>query len=109
MIIVSRLWEPTTLGTSLQTLYTSGGKTILKRVVLNNTNGSAQTVTVHIVPRNATAGTANMILDAVSINANTPRILSELDNMVMDDGDTLQASASLASVVSAFGSGSKVS
>lgn len=65
---------------------------VIKDIELCNTTAGALTVTVNIVPTGNSAGTANAILQAVSIPAN--QTLHWTGTVVMNAGDFISTAAS---------------
>ena len=71
--------------------------TILKATA-NNTDSSAHTITVYRVPNGGSPSASNAVLTAYPVAANTAVVLP-LSGQTLTDGQTLQAIASVASVV----------
>lgn len=65
---------------------------VIKCMEICNNNGSATTVTLYVVPTGNSAGTANAILNAVSIPAN--QTLHWTGTIVMNAGDFIATGAS---------------
>jgi len=63
-----------------------------------NTHSGAVTVTVYAVPGGSVAGTSTKIYDAVSIAAGDTLII-DTEKVLLDDGDLIQADASVDNVV----------
>lgn len=78
---------------------------VIKKAVFTNTDSSARTITVHRVASGGSATAANMIISAFSLSAGQTYEATSLGNMVMGPGVTLQALASVTSVVNIFVSG----
>jgi hypothetical protein len=86
-------------GTTVSTLYTApaassnvtspSATAYIKEIILANTTGAAATVTLYLVPSGGTAGVANMIVPALSINANDAKVLAGL-NTFIPAGATIQ-------------------
>lgn len=104
---------PQTIAGTAETLYTVPASTlsIVEVEVVNNT-GTNATVTVYIVESGGAAGTGNVILNAVTINANAVGI--RLGPYAMEAGATVQALAGTADAitghvyVAAYGTGDAV-
>ena len=90
-----------TLTASAATYVTASGSStvIIKAAVFTNTDASARTITVHRVPAAGSASTGNRIISAFSLNAGQSYVAPECANLVLATGETLQALASLTSVV----------
>lgn len=96
----------TTLTNAVATYITgiTGGKTIIKRLVLTNSTAGAITASVYRVPSGGTATTATLILTR-SIAASSTDLAPELANMVLGAGDTIQALATANTSINVFSSG----
>lgn len=96
------------LTASLVTEYTvpAATTTILKEIILCNTDTVVRTVTVNIIASAGSAGVLNTILNAVSIQPNETKFLSL--SRVMPTGTFIQAVASSAAVVSFCASGVEI-
>lgn len=98
---VAQLIAPTALTATLTTtLYTSVAKTILKEMVICNTEASALTVSIFV---GTSATIANCILDALSFQAGETKIFTF--STVMAAADQIRGGASAASMVSINASG----
>jgi hypothetical protein len=88
--------------TTTTTLYTVPGstKTILKEIVLCNTDTSARTVTIQA---GSTTGVADRVLAAVSVGPGVTQAYSF--NTVLNAADTVTGGASTGAVVSCLISG----
>ena len=105
MVPGKKLFAATQLGTSATALYTvpDGKKCHILRLILCNTDDTAEhTATVYLVPSGGTAGADNQLCK-VSIPADDYAVLDPAQ--VLDAGDSIQALADAASVVTAHGSG----
>lgn len=101
---VAQLIAPTALTATLTTtLYTSVAKTIVKEMVICNTESSAITVSVFV---GTSATIANAVLDAVSFAAGETKFFTL--STVLIAGDQIRGGASSASVVSINASGTTV-
>ncbi len=109
-ITAKPLFESTQLGTSASTLYTAPAstKTIIDKFTVTNTDSSARTVTIHLVPSAGSASTANKIVDALSVAANTSVEIEQLKNHILAAGGFISALASSAAVVNARASGREI-
>lgn len=79
---------------------------ILKELILCNTDTVARTFTVYVVPAAGSAAVANTIFSGVSLQPGESKLFSL--SKVMTTGSFLQALASSASVVSLTASGIEV-
>ena len=105
----TRFSGPALLTTSVATQFTvgSGKKNVLKQIILNNTSVSPVSVTVHVVPSAGTAGASNAIVSSLVIGP-TSQIIWSAD-IPMNAGETLQAVASTASVMTMTTTGIEIS
>lgn len=96
-----------TLTAAAATYVTAGasGYAIIKSAVFTNTDVAARTITVHRVPNGGSATTGNRVITAFSLAAGQAYVAPELANMVLAPGETLQALASVTSVVNIAVSG----
>lgn len=90
---------PSSLGrgaitTGVTTFYTvpSLTRAILKTIDLCNTNATATTITVYLVPSGGTAEDATTLVPTVSVNAN--KMFQWTGAQILNTGDTIQAVAS---------------
>jgi hypothetical protein len=79
---------------SLTTVYPvpNATRALVKCIDLANTTAAPLTVTVYLVPFGGTAGSDNALLPTVTVNGNTS--LQWTGIQVLNDGDSIQASAS---------------
>lgn len=94
----------------VNTEYTAPGATrvILDKFTATNTDSSARTITIHIVPNGGSVGGDNMLISAFSIPANEIKDFSELQNHILNAGDYIAVVASVASKVVIRASGREV-
>ena len=92
------------------TEYTAPASTtaIIDKFTATNTEASARTITVHIVPSGGTAGPSNRITSALSIAAGVSIDLPEMKNHILSPGDFISVLASVASMVVIRASGREV-
>lgn len=97
------------IGSSYATVYTCPASTtaIAKELILCNTDSSARTVSIRVVPSGATAGDEHCIFAAMSIAANTTYHLSEM-TLILEAGDLISCDADTASKVVVRISGAEV-
>lgn len=88
----------TTLDTSVANIYASTGNSVVVTAFFCNTDVSARTFNLYAVPAAGTAGISNQILKSVTINAGDTYIMNS-ERLVLANGETLQANASVNSVV----------
>ena len=86
------------VGTGATTLYTSSGSNATTAMFFMNDNVSARTLNLHIVPSGGTAGTANQIVKAVSIDPGDTYVINT-EKLVLSNGDFVAASASAGSSI----------
>lgn len=87
-----------TIGTSATTIYTSSNSSAITAIYLMNDDASAVTVQVHVVPNGNTASASNKIIKDLTIAAADTYII-DTERLILDNGDTIQASASTGSVL----------
>lgn len=104
MATSKKLFAPTQLGTTAGTLYTvpASSKTLVKRLIVHNTDTAAHSITLYLVPNGGAAGPSNQVVKH-SIDAEDYAVF-DLDQ-VLEEGDTIQALADTASVLTIHGSG----
>lgn len=92
------------------TVYTSTGvRTIIDKFTVTNTDNSARTVTVYIMPNGQlTVADRYIITSAKSVDAGEAVELTELKNHILESGDYIVVVANAANVVSVRASGRKV-
>lgn len=88
----------TTLNTSVANIYSSSGNSVVVTAFICNTDSSARTFNLYAVPAAGTAGTSNQILKSISVNAGDTYIMNS-ERLVLANGETLQANASVNSVL----------
>jgi len=105
----TRIIAGSVLTASLATYYTALTKygTILKELVLVNTDSVARAVTVHIVPSAGTAGVPTTIISAETLQPGEQRVYSL--SSVLPLNSFIQASAGAAAVVAISASGVEIS
>jgi hypothetical protein len=87
--------------TSATTQYTAPAATraIIDKFTVTNTDASARTITVNIVPNGQSATGSNTITSALSVAAGASVELAELKNHILSAGDAVSVLASVASKV----------
>ena len=108
MAITPAVFQPgIQLTASPVAIYTvpSVGQSVIRRAVFTNTDTSPRTITVHRVPNAGSASTSNRVISAFRLSPGQAYIATELSNMVLNAGDSIQALADTTSVVNAFISG----
>lgn len=111
-----KLFTSIQLGTGATVLYTqpssTGNKLIIKNLTLVNTNASSRTVSLYLVNVGQAPSAANTLLDAWPLSAKNT-VGSRLEyvgrDLMLGPGDSIQALASAATSVTAFGSGLEIS
>jgi hypothetical protein len=104
------LVEGSLLTASAATYYTSpvNTTTLIKKLTVTNTTGSAVTVTVNLVPSGGTAQASNTVTPAIAVPAGRTYEVFEAENHVLAPGDTLQAFAGSAASLTLKGSGIQI-
>jgi hypothetical protein len=72
------------------TLYTSSGNNAITTVIICNTGVVDRTLTLHAVPSGGSAGTVNMIVNALIVPAGDT-VSFDQEKMVLSNGDSLVA------------------
>ena len=83
-------------------------KTIIDKFTFTNTDASARTVSVNIIPSGGAVGASNLILSAVSIAAGAVFDSAEMRNQILSTGDVISVKASAAGVVVIRASGREI-
>jgi hypothetical protein len=96
--------------TAVDTLYTVGTGTVTRidAMVLTNTDTSAQTVSVYLVPSGGTPDNSNIVMAAQSIAPGETRRVSGAIGQVLRAGGTIRALASAATKVAIYASGVEI-
>ena len=100
-----RLIEGSILTTGVVTYYTAPaqGKAAIKILTLSNNTGTQQTVTLYLVPRNASAAQSNEV-GPITVPPNSQIFVVQACH-VLEKGDSIQASCSANSAVTIMASG----
>jgi hypothetical protein len=81
--------------TTPSSVYTSTGSTAITFLSLCNYSLSNVTASLHVVPSGDTAGNQNMVLDSISLTTlDTYQLYAAGEKLLLDNGDTIQVSAS---------------
>lgn len=116
------LFEATELSGSATTVYTSPTaasnsaaantqmptRTLIKKVTVTNITGSEATLTVSLVAKGGTAGSANTVIYQKSIPAGVDMDLYSLQGHVLETGDFIVMTAGTASALVVRGSGVQI-
>lgn len=87
------------------TQYTSVGKTIIDKFTVTNTSGAAATITVYLPASGGSAGAANCVLSAKSINAGEAYTCPEVVGQVLEDSGFIATLADTAAALTISASG----
>lgn len=100
-ITAKTLFNSGAVSDTATTIYTvpEDRTTIIDKFTATNTDGSARTLTVYIVPDGAVSAVSNTILSAFSITAGLAVDLDELKNQILSEGDSIVVQASVTDVV----------
>lgn len=95
---------------SATTEYTTpvGTRTIVDSFTATNTDASARTLSVYLVPSGGSAGASNLIIKELSIAAGETKEVTSLQKQILAAGDVISVLASVASVVVIRASGREV-
>ena len=86
--------------TTPSAIYTSTNNTAVTNVYFCNYGGSSVTVDVYLVPNGGSAANTNIIYKTISIPAANTFVM-DTEKLILGNGDSLQASASAATSVTA--------
>ena len=87
-----------TVGTSATTIFTSTNSSAITAIYLMNDDSSAVTVQVHVVADGDSASASNKIIKDLVISAGDTYIV-DTERLILDNNDTIQASADTGSVL----------
>lgn len=88
------------LTNSAAPIYTSSGSSATTAIFFMNNDATARTIDVYVVPSGGSATAATQIIKGLSIDAGDTYVLN-LEKLVLDNGDAIEASASVGSQVTA--------
>lgn len=82
------------IGATVSIFYTvpSATRTFVKNIDIANTNSTALSVTVYLVPAAGAAGTSNVLIPNITLKGNMPFQWNGVQ--ILNAGDTIQAVAS---------------
>jgi hypothetical protein len=87
--------ETTAVGATATTVYTSTNNSAVTFASFTNYTGTAATISVYVVPNGDTAGNGNVVIDTLTVNGNdTHQLYLGGEKLLLENGDTLQATAS---------------
>ncbi len=86
------------VGTGNTTMYTSTNTTAITCMFFMNDNAAARTLNIFVVQSGASPATTNQIIKAVSIDGGDTYVIN-LEKLVLDNGDTIVATASAGSSI----------
>lgn len=101
MVLAKMIIEGQAIAALATTYYTSPAnvRTLIKKLTLTNPTTAAVNVTIYLIPKAGTAGTANMLIDARTIAAHETKEIFEAENHMLESEAFLQAVASTAAAV----------
>jgi hypothetical protein len=107
---LKRLVEGTVLTASAVTQYTAPAltTTVIKKVTATNTTGTAQTITLYLVPSGGSVGAAATNTITLSVPANSGVELYLAENHNLAPGDFISALASAVTSITLMASGIEV-
>lgn len=106
--VVPQNLVPTVALTTGAVAYIAGApssKTIVQKATLSNVTAGAVTFTMYRVPSGGSAGAGNTIVQTKGLAAGEVYIANELNGLVLDPGDTIQALASAGASINFTASG----
>jgi len=86
------------IGTGATTIYTSSGTTTTTAVYFMNNHTSTVTLQIHVVLSAESAANSNKIIKDLELAASDTYVL-DTERLVLGDGDSIQATADVGSVV----------
>ena len=91
-------------------IYTSPANTatIVDQFTATNTDSSNHTLNVNIIPSGGSVGSGNLVISAITVNANSTLGLTALQNQILNAGDIISVKASAASDIIVRASGRQV-
>lgn len=110
MITAKPLFDAQFASATDAVVYTApvGTRTIIDKFAACNTDGTARTITVNIIPAGQSVGSQNIITSALSLTAGQSADLPEQKNQILNPGDQISAKASIASKVVIRASGREI-
>jgi hypothetical protein len=111
MIIAKCLIESLLIATADTSQYIApaGVRTTIDKFTATNTSGAAAVITVNLVASGGAAGTANKTVSSKSLLANETYTFPELVGHVLNAGDFINTSCTVAAVVAVRASGREIS
>jgi hypothetical protein len=99
------------LATTPRQLYVCPPNTYVKisATTLSNASATAASATLHLVPAGGQPSTATQITPGQSINAGATYVATELNNHILQPGDSIWGSADLTSAINVHISGTQIS
>ena len=83
----------------------NGTATIIDKFTATNTDSSNHTLNVNIIPSGGSVGAGNLVISAITVNANSTLDITQIQNQILNAGDTISVKASAASDIIVRGSG----
>lgn len=104
------LFEGTLVSAVTATYYTSPSqtRTIITKFTIENGSGLSVAIQVYLVPKGGAAGSSNQISGQLSITNGTVIDLYAAEGHILEAGDTIQAIAASANVLSIRASGAQI-
>ena len=88
----------TVLSTTGNVIYTSTGNSVVSVMYFCNTSATAKDIDVYLIPNGGTAGATTQIYKSVQIAGNDTFVV-DMEKLVLANGDTIEAVASLDNAV----------
>lgn len=82
--------------------------TIIDKFTATNVTAGAVTLNVNLVASGGSAGVTNLVIDVLSIAANSVTDLTQLQNQILSTGDFISCKASAGSSIVIRGSGREI-
>lgn len=108
-VVATKLFDAQYAPNSDTLVYTASGRTIIDKFSATNTDGSARTISVYIVPSGDAVDPEFLITSAYSLNSGVSADLPELKNHILGPGDTIYVKASVSAKVVVRASGREIS
>jgi hypothetical protein len=110
MTVTVRVLAFTQMASTQSTQYTAANvRTIIDKATVTNTDTSARTFSVNLVPVSGSPGNANLVIDDKSVVPGETYLCPELVGQVLEPGSFISTIASAASALTLRISGREVS
>jgi hypothetical protein len=77
----------------------TGTRTIIDKFTATNVDASARTISINIVSSGGSVGSSNLIMKTTSISAGDTYDFTEIQNQILNEGDSISCVASAGSAI----------